>query len=169
MKALIYLCLMCLFTTVDTDNLDSICDKYTTVKTNNITGESVAMSKESLKIADSGRKMVFEMSFIKEDGEINYLFTSNKPLIVEKNTKVKIKFQDGTSVKIRTANKDNNSSGLLNIKMGEKSGNKKQLKKISSKKIDVIEFKTGEQEYKLDFGGFHKNYVLNTLDCLIAK
>lgn len=146
-----------------------ICDEYTTVKTNSLTGESVAMSKEALKIADSGRKMVFEMSFVKEKGEVNYLFTSNKPLIVNKRTKVKISFDDGSSVKVRSANHAGESSGLLNMKFSKEAGTEKQLSAITSKKISSIEFKTDDQSYFLDFGGFHKNYVINTLDCLLYK
>lgn len=168
MKSFIFLSLIYLFSSNPLPTSAVICDEYTTVKTNNLTGETVMMSKEKLKIADTNRKMIFEMSFVKEDGIINYLFTANKPLTIDKKTKVKISFSDGSSLKVRSANQEAPSSGLLNIKLSEKTGTKKQLVEISSKKIETIEFKSDDQAYHLDFGGFHKNYVINTLDCLLA-
>lgn len=142
-----------------------VCEKYTKVKTNTTTGKSVITSKESLKIADVNRKMVFDMFFIKEGKEVIYLLTSNKPLIVKKHTKVKVKFADGSSMKAKTTN-SGNVENTLTLKF---ESDEKNLMKLVDRRIERIEFKTNDMKFDLKFGGYHTTYMHNTLDCLLSR
>jgi prepilin-type processing-associated H-X9-DG protein len=147
------------------------CQRWTTVKTDSVTGKDTRVSRDALLVsADGGKTGLSIYSFLNSTGKV--IIVSIQAMgagkCVDKGDKINILFLDGSKLDLTNTN-DFNCDGSSTLYFGGGLGRHDELNLLLANRIKTMRVWTRDDYMQVDFKEADATAFSRTLECLASS
>lgn len=144
------------------------CSNYAQIKTDEVTGRQVVISKNRIELSDTESANPFSVLISRQGFEMLLIVTAKDGTCIKKDTDVRLKLEGNKFMNFNSSN-GNNCKGQLNLSFGGIYGNLNDFMNIANSNVQEIVFSDRDDEtIKLRLSQKQSSELKNTIDCIMA-
>jgi len=142
------------------------CKDVTYIKTDKVTGNIKADSRETLIITNDGGKTGFNVTVSRrQETIILSIVATGEENFINDEDKMCVVFNDGTKIKLMNVGKFNYNP-MFTIYLGNNYGNKNKLETFKSKEIKTLRVQNSHGYFEKNLTSLQSKILMKTFECL---